>query len=104
MTKKREKVIELPGMTGPGVGSIKIKAIDAATENYLSKKDRLTAMKTALDLATEKLSELIHANAEKIGKDKNGEIVYRYDGVIVSVKPGKEKLQVKEVGEEKKDE
>lgn len=100
--RKREKNIDLPGIEGPGVSPVKIKAIDAAAENYLSKHDRLMTAKKVVETATAKVVELVKANAGKIGTDKNGEIVYRYDGVIVSVQQGKDKLKVREVGPEGK--
>ncbi len=98
MPKKRKaKQDDLPAMEGPGVERISIKEIDDLAEDYIKTRDRWVAASAPVQVANDKLREAIHKHADKIGKDRNGEIVYRYDNVVVLLKPGKESLKVKTV-------
>jgi hypothetical protein len=98
--KAKAKNPELPGVEGPGVSPISIAAIDTAAEAYIKERDKRCAMTPREIAAKQKLIAVLHDNADKIGVDANGEIVYRYDDFVVSLKPGKEKLKVYNAKEE----
>jgi len=93
---KKTKTTDLPGMTGPGVAQPRIKSVDDAAEIYIKERDKRCAMTPREIAAKQKLIEQLHTHADKIGRDRDGTIVYRYDDNIVILKPGKETLQVKE--------
>ena len=100
----KSKVIELPGMKGPGVEIIRIPEIDKLAEAYVIQRDKRCAETPREIAAKDKLIDAIHKNKDKIGVDSNGEVVYRYDDMIVTLKPGKEVLKVKAVREAGEDE
>jgi len=85
---------ELPGVSGPGVSPISIPAVDTAAAAYVRERDKRMAESKRETAAKQKLVDLLHEHAKEIGTDKNGEIVYRYDDFVVSLKPGKETLKV----------
>ena len=92
---RRPVQTEIPGTERP-----KIKAIDAAAEEYVHLRDRMqTAVKEFKDAKT-KLSDLMHKHADKINKDGDGALVYRYDDMLVQLKHSEEKLRVKHVDPE----
>jgi hypothetical protein len=97
---KKTKNPELPGVEGPGVSPISIAAIDTAAEAYIKERDKRCAMTPREVAAKQKLIQLLHDNVEKIGKDSNGEIIYRYGDEVISLKPGKETLKVYNAKEE----
>ncbi len=97
MAKQKQK--DLPGVEGPGVAPVRITEIDDLAEAYVKERDKRCAMTPREITAKEKLIEAIHKHADKIGRDSNGEIVYRFDDTVVTLKPGKEQLKVKELKE-----
>jgi hypothetical protein len=97
--EKKAKAVDLPGMHGPGVAPISVPEVDRAAEAYMTERDKRCQMTPREIAAKDKLIEAIHKNKDKIGVDSNGEVVYRYDDMIVTLKPGKEVLKVKAVRE-----
>jgi hypothetical protein len=89
------KANELPGITGPGVAPVAIAEVDALVEHYVEERNarmeytkREVAAKTALIAA-------LHANADKIGRGADGTIIYRHNELIVTLRSGEDKLQVR---------
>lgn len=85
-------------MKGPGVAQPRIPKIDKCAKAYVIERDKRCEMTPREIAAKQKLINALHEHKEQIGADSNGEIVYRYDDLVVTLKPGKEVLKVKEVG------
>jgi hypothetical protein len=79
---------DLPGMKGPGVAPVRIKAV-------VKIRDRRMGLTKKEVQAKQNLIDLLHKNAEKIGADDEGIMRYEYDDVVVELKPGKEQLKVR---------
>jgi hypothetical protein len=92
---KRPVQTEIPGTERP-----KIKAIDVAAELYVNLRDKMQmAVKTFKEAKTA-LSVLMHKHEEKIGKDGEGVMRYRYDDMLVEVTPKDETLKVRHCEDE----
>ena len=91
-------------MKGPGVAPVSIPEINTLANQYVHERDKRCAMTPHEIAAKEKLIAAIHKHADTIGKDRDGSIVYRYEDTVIILKPGKETLKVKEVGEEGEEE
>jgi hypothetical protein len=89
------KTSDLPGMKGPGVAPVRIKAVDDAAEEYVKIRDRRMGLTKKEIQAKQNLIDLLHKNAEKIGINPEGEMLYVYDDVEVTLTPGKEQLKVR---------
>ena len=90
---KRAVQTEIPGTERP-----RIKAIDEASELYVNLRDRMqTAVKKFKEEGKSPLIELIHRHADKIGRNSDNEIVYRYDDMEVRLTPKDEVLKVRHV-------
>lgn len=98
MAEETPQAVELPGVVGPGVAPVSIPKINKLCDAYVRLRDNHSGATKELTEAKEDLIEEIHAHEEEIGKDSNGEIVYRYEDLVVTLKPGVEKLKVKNVG------
>lgn len=72
---------QLPGLKGPGVEPLSIKAIDAAVEKYEKKKEQRCKASPGEISAKTDLKELLHKNRDKLPLNEDGEHFYRYDGV-----------------------
>lgn len=97
---QRPSVVELPGIEGKGVAPVSIPRINKLCDAYIRERDKRCAQTPNEVAAKQKLIEAIHAHADQIGKDRNGELVYRYGETVIILKPGKETLKVKEVSAE----
>lgn len=86
---------DLPGVKGPGVAPIRIKAVDEKAEEYVKVRDRRMGLTKKEVQAKNELIDLLHKNAERIGADSEGIIRYEYDDVVVELSPGKEQLKVR---------
>ena len=93
--KKTEPQDDLQGIEGPGVAPVRIKELDQAIDAYVAERDKRMTMTKKEVAAKTKLSELMHKHEAEIGKDSNGEIIYRYNDEVAVLKPGKEELKVK---------
>lgn len=84
------------GMTGPGVESPRIKAIDKAIAEYVPIRDERIALSVQEKQAKKKLIDLVHANADKIGRGEDGSISYRTnEDILLTLTPTEEKIKVK---------
>lgn len=99
MPKHKPSQTDLPGVEGPGVAPKKIPAIEKCASRYIGYKDERCGMLTKEISEKRKLIELILEHKDEIGVDSNGEVIYRYDSHLISVKPGEEKLKIVEVGD-----
>lgn len=89
------KVIELPGIEGDGVAPVRIAKIDYLAESYIKERDKRCKQTPKEIAAKEKLIDALHKHADKLSKDKDGALIYRYDDLLITLKPGKETLKVK---------
>jgi hypothetical protein len=87
-------------MKGKGVAPVSIPKINKLCDAYTHERDKRCEMTPKEIAAKGKLIDAIHeaVKSGQIQPDKNGEVVYRYGDTVISLKPGKEKLNVKEVG------
>lgn len=89
------KTPDLAGMSGAGVAPVRIKSVDAAAEEYVTIRDKRMQFTKKEVEAKQKLIDLLHKNAEKIGVDEAGVMRYTYDEMVVELTPGKEQLKVR---------
>jgi hypothetical protein len=88
------------GLTGPGVAHVKIPEVDVLVDRYVAARDkRMDHTKKEVE-AKANLVAALHANADAIGRDPDGVIVYHYDDLVVTLATGKEKLKVRTADEE----
>lgn len=92
---KRPVQVEIPGTERP-----RIKAIDDAAEEYVNVRDKRMEWTKKEVAAKQQLTDLMHKHAEKIGRDAEGGLTYRYDDMAVILKPTEETLKVKHVDAE----
>jgi hypothetical protein len=98
MANKKAAAGELPGIVGKGVAPVSIPKINKLCDVYVAARDsRMSRLKDEVEAKT-KLVDAIHDHIEQIGEDSNGEVVYRYEDTVITLKPGEEKLKVKAVG------
>lgn len=90
-----KKQADLPEMEGPGVAPISIGPVEEAAENYIKERDKRMKLTPKEVEAKRKLIATIHEHEDKIGKQPDGTIVYRYEDIIIRLEPGPEKLKVK---------
>lgn len=86
---------EIPGTERP-----KIKEIELAAEAYVSIRDkrmRLTEQEVELKGA---LIDVVHKHADKITPNGEGERHYRFDDLVVILKPGKDNVKVRSADSE----
>jgi hypothetical protein len=89
---------------GPGVERVVIKEVESAALEYMGLRDeRMETLEEEVE-AKKRLLEVMHANAERIGKDRDGSMTYRFGDQMIILKPGKEEIKVKSVPGETKDE
>lgn len=96
---KKEQTEDLPGVGGPGVSQKQIKPLNKALDQYIVDRDAHRAATAAITESKKKVVEIMHAHESEIGKDSNGEMIYRYEDEVVTLKPGKEELKVKTIEE-----
>jgi hypothetical protein len=103
MARKKNQP-ELPEMEGPGVAPVRIKAIDKLADAYIEIRDQRVQMTPQEVAAKQSLIAALHKHADKLGTDPaTGVIVYRYDTILITLEPGKEKLRVKTADEDEVD-
>ena len=95
----RPEQLQIAGTERP-----KIKAIEIAAEDYITKRDtRQRATEKEVEAKT-KLSDLMHKYSTgedaPLKKNDKNELVYRYDDMEVRLTPKDEVLKVKHVEEE----
>jgi hypothetical protein len=84
------KTADLPGMKPP-----RIAALDEAAEEYVKVRDRRMGLTEKEVQAKANLIDLLHKHADKIPPNDEGVMYYKYDDVVVELKPGKEQLKVR---------
>jgi hypothetical protein len=94
MAKKKAKQEDLPGVDGPGVGAVRIQAVDEAACEYVKWRDkRMDLTKKEVD-AKKALIAVMHENETQIGRAPDGGMVYIYEEVQVALTPTGEQLKV----------
>jgi hypothetical protein len=87
-------------MKGPGVEIPRIKELDDLAAEYQKEKQK-RCQQTPKEIAAKgKLIDAIHKHADKLGRTEDGAVVYKNDELKVTLKPGKEKLNVKPVDDD----
>jgi len=79
----------------PGMKPVRITALDEAADNYVKVRDRRMGLTEKEVQAKQNLIDLIHEHADKLQPNDEGVIYYKYDDVVVELKPGKEQLKVR---------
>jgi hypothetical protein len=90
----KSKVIELPGIEGEGVAPISIPELDKLCDKYIREKEKRCKMTPREVAAKGDLMDAMHAHADKLHKNEDGEITYRFDDQTFVLRKGKETLQV----------
>lgn len=86
--KKRGKQPDLPAIEGPGVAPVKNPTLERLADDWIEAKDRFETVKEETNAAKESLcSQMRSTNT----------LTYRYDGHLIQLEPGKDKLTVKDV-------
>jgi hypothetical protein len=88
------KPLDLPGVTGPGVGLPVITELDDKALAYVELDDQLKALKEEHESAKLELTVCLDAHADELGKDAEGVIRYYSGEVCISAEPGKRKIKV----------
>jgi hypothetical protein len=84
---------DLPKMTGKGVAPLRIPEVDKLAEAYVRERDKRLKLTPREVSAKQSLIAALHAHEDKI-KQPDGTFVYRYDEMVITLVPGKEKLKV----------
>lgn len=98
--KAKPKTPDLPAMEGPGVAQPRIAEIDALADAYIKERDKRMKLTPKEIAAKQNLIEALHAHREEIGVNDAGVLQYRYDTIVITLMPGKEKLKVRDWEEE----
>jgi hypothetical protein len=89
---------DLPGIgEGAGVAAVRITEVDEAAAKYVMERDKRCRQTPKEVAAKTDLIDVLHKNADKIGRDPEGVLRYEYEDLIVELKPGKETLKVRAV-------
>ena len=83
-------------VSGKGVSAIRIPLIDKLAEAYVIERDKRLKMTPKEVAAKTKLIEALHKHEAQI-RTPEGELMYRYDEMVITLTAGKEKLKVREV-------
>lgn len=102
-TTKKAKQSSLD-ITGPGVSPVSITEVDEAADVYVDIRDKRVRMTAKEVTAKGNLIDLLHANADKIGRDGQGTIRYEHDGRVILLQSKGEKLSVKELTDKQDEE
>jgi hypothetical protein len=85
---------ELPGMTGAGVAPVAIEDVDKCVDKYVELRNTRMEYNRLEVEAKRALISSLHANEDKIGRHKDGALVYRHDDLIITLRTGKDDLKV----------
>ena len=89
-TKSRLKPTpDLPAMDGPGVAPVRNPTLERLAVDWIDCKDKLEVVKEEEKEAKESLASQMRAS---------NVFSYKWDGHLVQLSPGKDKITVKDVG------
>jgi hypothetical protein len=101
MAKKPQKTQEeIPGMNGPGVAAVNIPEVDELAAVYARARDKRMEQTPKEVESKKKLIAALHKYEDQIGRDKQGVLRYRYEGLIVELSFAEEKLKVRKADED----
>jgi len=80
-------------IVGKGAEPVRIPSIDKLAEAYVTERDKRLRQTPKEVAAKSKLIDALHANADKL-RTPDGDLIYRYDEMLITLTPGKEKLRV----------
>jgi hypothetical protein len=86
-------------IAGAGVAPVSLPQIDKLADDYIRERDKRMKQTPREVAAKGRLVEALHSNADKL-RNPDGDIVYRMDDLLITLTPGKEKLQVRDVSEQ----
>jgi hypothetical protein len=89
-------------IVGKGVAPLQIAELDKLAEKYVAERDKRLRMTPREVAAKQDLIAAMHAHEKEL-RQPDGLLLYRYDEMIVSLRPGKEKLKVEPVENEDED-
>jgi hypothetical protein len=92
---RKPKNPDLPGVSGPGVAPVRIKAIDRLAAIYADARDQRIEASGPEIKAKKNLIAVLHEHEKEIGRDGEGILRYEYDDVLVTLSPGDDKLTVR---------
>lgn len=84
----------------PGTEGVRIKELDEAADDYVSKRDARQRATVKEVESKNTLVALLHAHADELGRNGDNAIAYRYDDMLVTLTPKDEVLKVKAAPEE----
>lgn len=87
-------------LKGKGVERVRIDKLDKLADVYLKLKEEASKLSSRVSDARGKLIDSMHEHADKL-EQPDGDLIYKRDGLIVSLIAGAEKLKVEEVKEAK---
>jgi hypothetical protein len=79
----------------PGTESPKIKEIEVAAEAYVDVRDKRMRLTEKEVTAKTNLIQVVQDHAKELSADKDGRPCYRFDDLIVILKPGKTNVKVR---------
>jgi hypothetical protein len=97
------KQSDLPNVTGKGVAPVRITQLDKLAEAYTRERDKRLKQTPAEVAAKQKLIDALHAHADQL-RTPDGDLIYRYDEMMITLSPGKEKLRVEALSLEPEEE
>jgi hypothetical protein len=84
---------------GKGVAPVAIPEIDKLADAYIKERDKRLKQTPREVAAKGRLIDALHKHTDKL-RNPDGDIVYRMDELLITLTPGKEKLQVRDVSEQ----
>lgn len=93
------KQTEMPGMERP-----KIPEIEEAAEKYVKVRDRRMKLTEEEIVAKANLLTAVEAHAKELPYDGENNRLYRFDDLLVILKPGKPNVKVKHASEDEDEE
>lgn len=88
------------GLKGKGVEPVRIEKIDKIAATYIKLREEASKWTSKASEARGKLIEAMHEHEDQLA-DSNGDLLYKFDGAVVSLVAGVEKLKVEEIKEAK---
>jgi hypothetical protein len=92
------KQLEIAGTERP-----KIKAIEEAADAYVSVRDKRMALTEKEVVAKTNLIQVVTENRAKLTPNGEGALCYRFDDLIVILKPGHDNVKVKSAHDDEED-